>query len=91
MPRVLCSARLHSIVTRQERVLAAWHAEAALRVRLRELLGSAVLRWSQLAVSRAFHQWMDWALRQASLQRRMHAVMSRLMGRTLHWAFFMLR
>lgn len=86
-----CSARLHSVVTRQERVLVAWHAEAALHVRLRELLGSAVLRWSQLAVSRAFQQWKDWALHQASLQRRMRTVMSRLMGRTLQWAFCMLR
>lgn len=88
---VLYSARLHSVVTRQEKVLAVWHAEAALRVRLRELLGSAVLRWSQLSVSRAFEKWKDWALRQASLQRRMRTVMSRLMGRTLHWAFYMMR
>jgi hypothetical protein len=86
-----CSARLHCIVKRQEQVLETWHAEVVLRVRLRELLGAAVQRWSQSAVSRAFQQWKDYALHKASLHRRMRAVMSRLMGRTLHWAFCMMR
>lgn len=85
------SARLHCIVKRQEQVLAAWHAEVALRVRLQKLLVATVQRWSQLAVSRAFQQWKDWALHQASLHRRMHAVMSKLMGRTLQWSFCMMR
>lgn len=85
------SARLHCIVKRQEQVLAAWHAEVALRVLLQKLLAATVQRWSQLAVSRAFQQWKDWALHQASLHRRMRAVVSKLMGHTLHWAFCMMR
>lgn len=60
-------------------------------MRLQKLLVATVQRWSQLAMSRAFQQWKDWALHQASLHRRMRAVMSKLMGRTLHWAFCMMR
>ena len=85
------SARMHSVVARQQQVLAVWQAEVTKRMRLRELLGTAVQRWSQLAVSRAFQQWKDWALHRASLHRRMRAVISVLMGRTLHWAFCVMR
>jgi len=79
------------VVSRQQRVVTGWHAEAARRLRLRELLGAAVSRWSQQTLSMAFQQWKDWALHQASLQRRMRAVVSMMMGRTLHWAFCMMR
>lgn len=78
-------------MTRQQQVLNAWRSEAVRRLRLHSLLGAAVQCWSQLTVSRAFQQWKDWALHQASLQRRMRAVVSMMMGRTLQWAFCMMR
>jgi hypothetical protein len=86
-----CSARLHCIVTRQQQVVTSWHAVVTHWLRLRQLLGSAVQRWSQQKLSSAFQKWKDWALHQASLERRMRAVMSKLMGRTLQWAFCMMR
>lgn len=86
-----CSAAAHSTVRRQQQVLAAWRAGAAARARLRRLLAGSVQRWSQLAVSRAFMQWKDWALSKASLHRRARALLSLLSGRTLAWAFCMLR
>jgi hypothetical protein len=85
------SARLHGVVARQQQVVAAWHAGVAHRLRLRQVLASVVQRWSHLALSGAFEQWKTWALRTASLHRRMRAVMSLLAGRSLQWAFCMLR
>lgn len=85
------SARLHCIVTRQQQVLTAWREDTGQRLRLRQLMGTAVQRWSHLAMSRAFEQWKGWALHQASLHRRMRAVMSMMLGRTLQSAFCMMR
>jgi hypothetical protein len=86
-----CSAGLHSSLTRQQQVLAAWHAEAARRIRLHELVLSSLQRWSHLALSRAFEQWKHWALHKAALQRKARAVMSLLAGHSLQWAFCMMR
>jgi hypothetical protein len=86
-----CSAGLHSSLTRQQQVLTAWHAEAARRIRLRELVLSSLQRWRQLALSRAFEQWKHWALHKAALQRKARAVISLLAGHSLQWAFCMMR
>lgn len=88
---VFFSAGLHSSLTRQQQVLTAWRAETARRIHLHAVLTACLQRWSQLAASRAFEQWKSWALHRAGLQRKAKAVMSLLAGRTLQWAFSMLR
>jgi hypothetical protein len=84
-------AALHSLITRQHQIFAAWRAEATRRMHLRQLLTGSLQRWAHLTLARAVEQWKDWALQKASLHRRARMVMALMAGRTQHWALCMLR